>query len=230
MTIKRVLGGIFALCFATVSALFGQGITTSALSGYVIDKQGKAVAGATVSVVHEPSGTRAAAVSRANGQFNLSGLRIGGPYTVTTTGQGVQSDTRKDVYLDLGQSLELAITLGSDVVKLDAFTVTGERETTFGAGRMSAGTSFNDSEIQNVASIRNDVQDIARLDSRLTLSSLDQGGQLSAQGQNFRFNSFLIDGVEANDPFGLNSNGVSSLRGPIPLEALAAINLSLIHI
>ena len=227
MTIKRVLGGIFALCFATVSALFGQGITTSALSGYVIDKQGKAVAGATVSVVHEPSGTRASAVSRANGQFNLSGLRIGGPYTVSTTGQGVQSDTRKDVYLDLGQSLELAITLGSDVVKLDAFTVTGERETTFGAGRMSAGTSFNDSEIQNVASIRNDVQDIARLDSRLTLSSLDQGGQLSAQGQNFRFNSFLIDGVEANDPFGLNSNGVSSLRGPIPLEALAAINIEL---
>lgn len=227
MNMKRVLGGIVALCFATVSTLFGQGITTSALSGYVIDKQGKAVAGATVSVVHEPSGTRASAVSRANGQFNLSGLRIGGPYTVTTAGQGLQTDTRKDVFLDLGQALELSITLGSDVVKLDAFTVTGERETTFGAGRMSAGTSFTDSEIQNVASIRSDVQDIARLDSRLTLTSLDQGGQLSAQGQNFRFNSFLIDGVEANDPFGLNSNGVSSLRGPIPLEALAAINIEL---
>jgi hypothetical protein len=227
MNMKRLLGAVFALCFATVSTLFGQGLTTSAMSGYVVDKQGKAVAGATVSVVHEPSGTRATAVSRPNGQFNLSGLRVGGPYTVTTAAQGLQTDTRKGVFLELGQGLELNIPLGSDVVQMDAFKITGERDSTFDAARMSAGSNFNDSDIQSIASIRNDVQDIARLDSRLTLNSLDQGGQLSAQGQNFRFNSFLIDGVEANDPFGLNSNGVSSLRGPIPLEALAALSIEL---
>lgn len=224
---KRTLGALFALCFVTVSVVFGQGITTSALSGSITDKQGKAIAGATVSVVHEPSGTRAAAVSRTNGQFNLSGLRIGGPYTVTTSGVGIQTDTRKNIFLELGQTLELSIAPGSDIVVLGAFSVSEARDTAFDAGRMSAGTNFTDSEIENIASIRSDVQDIARLDSRLTLTSLDQGGQLSAQGQNFRFNSFLIDGVEANDPFGLNSNGVSSLRGPIPLEALAAINIEL---
>lgn len=222
-----MLGAVFALCFAAVSAVFGQGITTSAINGFVTDKQGKALSGATVTVVHEPSGTRATAISRANGQFNLSGLRIGGPYTITTGATGQQTDTRKDVYLDLGAALELSVTLGSDVVTLGAFKISEDRGSTFDAGRMSAGTSFSDSEIENIASIRSDVQDIARLDSRLTLSSLDQGGQLSAQGQNFRFNSFLIDGVEANDPFGLNSNGVASLRGPIPLEALAAINIEL---
>lgn len=224
---KRTLGALFALCFVTVSVVFGQGITTSAISGSITDKQGKAIAGATVSVVHEPSGTRAAAVSRTNGQFNLSGLRIGGPYTVTTSGVGIQTDTRKNIFLELGQTLELSIAPGSDIVVLGAFSVSEARDTAFDAGRMSAGTNFTDSEIENIASIRSDVQDIARLDSRLTLTSLDQGGQLSAQGQNFRFNSFLIDGVEANDPFGLNSNGVSSLRGPIPLEALAAINIEL---
>ncbi len=224
--LKRVLGGLLALCLAAAGAL-GQGITTSAMSGYVTDKQGKAVAGATITVLHEPSGTRASAVSRANGQFNISGLRVGGPYTVTTGAAGGQIDTRKDVYVELGQVLDLTIALGSDVVTLGAFKVNEARDSAFDSGRMSAGTNFTDSEIENIASIRSDVQDIARLDSRLTLTSLDQGGQLSAQGQNFRFNSFLIDGVEANDPFGLNSNGVSSLRGPIPLEALAAINIEL---
>ena len=57
--------------------------------------------------------------------------------------------------------------------------------------------------------------------------SLDQGGQLSAQGQNFRFNSFLVDGVQATDTFGLNSNGFSSLRSPIPLDAIQSFSVEL---
>jgi hypothetical protein len=43
---KRVLGAIIALCFAA-SAAFGQGVTTSAISGVVNDSSGKPVAGAT---------------------------------------------------------------------------------------------------------------------------------------------------------------------------------------
>jgi hypothetical protein len=219
---KRMLIGLTALSFALAGTAFGQGITTSALSGYVNDKQGKPVAGATVTIVHEPSSTRSTVITRSNGQYDLSGLRVGGPYTITANGE-----TRKDVFLDLGQVAEINFPLTAEVVKMEAFSVTGERDTTFDTGRMGAGTNFSEQEINQIASIRSDVQDIARLDSRLTLTALDQGGQLSAQGQNFRFNSFLIDGVESNDPFGLNSNGVSSLRGPIPLESLQAISIEL---
>ncbi|HUR59726.1 MAG TPA: TonB-dependent receptor [Opitutaceae bacterium] len=220
--------GLVALSLALAGAALGQGITTSAISGSVTDKQGAPVSGATITAVHEPSGTRSITTSRANGQYNFSGLRVGGPYTITATGaQGTQPDSRKELYLELGQTLDLGLKITSEIVQMEAFRIQGERDTTFDAARMGAGTTFSDDEIVNIASIRSDVQDIARLDSRLTLTSLDQGGQLSAQGQNFRFNSFLIDGVEANDPFGINSNGVSSLRGPIPLEALQAINIEL---
>lgn len=219
---KRLLSGLIALSFALAGTAFGQGITTSAMSGYVNDKTGRPVAGTTVTIVHEPSGQKTSVVTRANGQYDLSGLRVGGPYTVTANGE-----TRKDVYLDLGAVAEVNFPVASEIVKMEAFSVTGERDTTFDASRMGAGTQFSEREISQVASMRSDVQDIARLDSRLTLTALDQGGQLSAQGQNFRFNSFLIDGVESNDPFGLNSNGVSSLRGPIPLESLQAISIEL---
>src|SRR5581483_1448481 len=75
--------------------------------------------------------------------------------------------------------------------------------------------------------VRDNVQDIARLDSRITLNSLDQGGQLSAQGQNFRFNSFLVDGVESNDPFGLKGDGTNALRSPVALDSLQAIDVQL---
>lgn len=225
-TLGKRFWGLLGLSLAFTAAALGQGITSSAISGFVTDKQGAGVAGAAVTVVHEPSGTRSTTVSRANGAFNLSNLRVGGPYTVTATGQNL-TETRRDLVLEVGKTLELDLKLGGDIVQMQAFQVAGERDTTFDAARMGASTQFSESEIENIASIRSDVQDIARLDSRITLTSLDQGGQMSAQGQNFRFNSFLIDGVESNDPFGLNSNGVSTLRSPIPLEALANISIEL---
>ena len=223
-----MLGGLVALGMALAGTALGQGITTSAISGFVNTPQGSPIPGATVTVVHEPSGTRSSTTTRANGQYDISNLRVGGPYTVTVSGPGAPANPTRDLFLEVGRTTEVnfGTALGA-AVQMQAFQVTGERDTTFDAARMGAGTQFREQEIENIASIRSDVQDIARLDSRLTLTSLDQGGQLSAQGQNFRFNSFLIDGVESNDPFGLNSNGVSSLRSPIPLEALAAISIEL---
>jgi hypothetical protein len=222
----RARGGLIALALTLVSSVLGQGITTSAISGIVRNKSGAPIAGATVTVLHEPTGTRATTTTRQTGQYDFSGLRVGGPYTVSVGGS--EPSSRSGVYLDLGQTADVNFPPGaSDIVQMQAFTVSGERSTTFDAARMSAGSSFTDQEIANIATVRNDVQDIARLDSRLTLNALDQGGQLSAQGQNFRYNSFLIDGVESNDPFGINSNGVSSLRSPLPLEAVQAISIEL---
>ncbi|MBI4625107.1 MAG: TonB-dependent receptor [Verrucomicrobia bacterium] len=225
--LKRLSGGIFALGFALAGTAFGQGITTSAMSGTITDRQGKAVTDATITITHDPSGTSSTAVSRANGQYNISGLRVGGPYTVAVTAAGQPSESRTDVYLDLGAAQDVSFTLGATTVVMDVVKVSVERDVTFGAGKITTGTVFTDADIANIASVRRNVQDFAQLDSRVYLGSYDQGGQLSAQGQNFRFNSFLIDGVQANDTFGLNSNGFSSLRSPIPPEAMLALNTEL---
>jgi hypothetical protein len=189
---RFLLTGALALWLAAGNLALGQGLTTAGISGFVVDAQGTPVSGATVTITHEPSGTRATAITRANGQFSQSGLRVGGPYTVTVAAPDHRTEARNDVYLDLGTAASLNFQLGSDVTVLEAYTV-----------------------------------EVAKLDSRMALLSLDQGGQLSAQGQNFRFNSFLIDGVQANDLFGLNSNGFSSLRSPIPMEALQGLSVEL---
>jgi hypothetical protein len=219
--------GVAAFALTLGTPAFAQGITSSAINGFVADQQGTPLAGATVTVVHEPSGTRAATVSRNNGQFNFSGLRVGGPYTVTVAVTGHRSETRRDVYVDVGSSQELSFALTSEVVQMEAFTVQAERDVTFGAGKIGTGISLDAAQVLNVATVRNNIQDIARLDSRITIMSLDQGGQMSVQGQNLRYNSFLIDGVQAIDPFGLNGNGFSSLRSPIPLEAIESLDISL---
>src|SRR3954470_10383077 len=105
--------GILLLGFG--HSLFGQGITASGLNGFVSDQAGQPIAGATVTIVHEPSSTRATAMTRANGRYDVSGLRVGGPYTVTvTTGSG--NEVRNEVYLELGEGSTINFTIGAPAV------------------------------------------------------------------------------------------------------------------
>ncbi|QYM78756.1 TonB-dependent receptor [Horticoccus luteus] len=225
--LKRLLGGMSFLLLALATGLYGQGITTAGIDGSVTNSSGAPISGATVTIVHEPSGTTATALTRANGQYNASGLRVGGPYTITVTGTDLTPQKRSDVYLGLGESATVNFSMNSDVVQMEAFSVTSSRDATFDSGKMGSGTSYNEEAVRNVASVRRDIQDVAAMDSRLFLGSLDQGGNLSAQGQNYRFNSLLIDGVRSDDQFGLNGNGATSLRSPIPLEAVENLSVEL---
>jgi outer membrane receptor for ferrienterochelin and colicin len=225
---------LFRLLFTTAvllgwaaSSVLAQGVTTSGVGGTVTDEQGRALSGVSVTITHVPSGTRVHTTTHADGQYSAAGLRVGGPYTITAAPQGQAGTSQENIYLELGQTSEVNVQLKSEIVTLDKYDVTASRDTTFGSGKMGTVSSFDESSISNTATVRNSVQDVARLDTRMYLGSLDQGGQLSAQGQNFRFNTFLVDGVAAGDPFGLNSNGFSSLRSPVPLEALSTISVQL---
>ena len=61
-------------------------VTNSALTGKVTMQDTKEeVIGATVLAVHEPSGTKYAAVTNTNGRYTIQGMRQGGPYTVTVS-------------------------------------------------------------------------------------------------------------------------------------------------
>jgi hypothetical protein len=221
---RRFLWLAFAL-LAIPCSLIGQGITSSGIDGYVVDRETKRpVDGATIVATHEPTGTRVETVTGAKGYYSLAGLPPGGPYTVVASGDSFRSETRSDILLDLGRSTTVGFEVSQEVVELAEFSVVGQRDATFGTGKLGTGTDFSDDDVATIATVRRNVQDIARLDPRMVLMSLDQGGQLSAQGQNFRYNSLLVDGVQTNDSFGLNSNGFSSLRSPIPLEAIQGMS------
>ena len=79
---KWLLAGMMALAFSLSSSLFGQGVTTSGIDGFVTDSAGKAVAGAKVTAVNVDTGTTATTTTGSNGQYRFSGLRTGGPYTM----------------------------------------------------------------------------------------------------------------------------------------------------
>ena len=226
---KIVRSGVWALALSTASVGFGQGVTTSGATGVVTDKDGKPIAGATVTIVQEQTGVRLSATTRSNGRYNLPGLQVGGPYTITASASGEQTGTQKGINLGLDGEQTVDFQLAADVVNLSAFQVSESNDTTFGTSKMGTGMDFNVAEITDLPTVRRDIQDIANLDPRISLTINTSTGEfgVSAQGQNSRFNSFLIDGMQSNDPFGLNANGFSSTRSPIPLGALAAASIQL---
>lgn len=59
--------------------------TTSAVSGQVLGTDGKPLAGATVVVLHQESGSSSTLTSDAQGRYVARGLRVGGPYIITVS-------------------------------------------------------------------------------------------------------------------------------------------------
>ncbi|HXN35003.1 MAG TPA: TonB-dependent receptor [Opitutaceae bacterium] len=226
---KWILAGAVALAFTAATSMFAQGVTTSAITGLVTDTSGNAVAGADVTVVHVSSQTKSTTVTRSNGEYDLSGLRPGGPYSVTVGGKGFQTSTQTGVNLSLDRAASVNFSLTSAVVTLEPVTVEASGDTTFDQGNMGTTHSFSSVQVQQVPTIRRDVQDLENADSRIGLTINTSTGEfsVSAQGQNSRYNSFLIDGLQANDPFGLNANGFSSLRSPVIFDAIEAFSIDL---
>jgi outer membrane receptor protein involved in Fe transport len=217
---KKLLSSaaLAALSMSSATALMANSAlaqeTTSAVRGEVTAENGAPIGGASVVVTHGPTGSVARGDSDPAGVFNLRGLRVGGPYTVEVTADGYQGQRFEDVYLEVGQPFRLAV----DMVSSDQeIVVTAQR-----TGRSaSAGSStlLTRDDIAGAVSITRDIRDLARRDPLVTQNSRgDQG--ISIAGSNPRTNRITIDGVQAQDDFGLNLGGLPTRRGPISLDAV----------
>ncbi len=218
---KLAIGLAIALAAAPA---FAQN-TTSAISGRISSTTGQGVAGAEVTIVHTESGSVSKAITDADGRYLARGLRVGGPYTITTTKDG-KIETREGVYLELAQTGNVDIKFEDATTTLAAVQVTASRSAdVFDSKKMGAGTSLNREKLTSFASVQRNLQDYARLDPRL--SQTDKGrGEISAGGQNSRFNSITIDGVSTNDTFGLEANNLPTAKQPISIDAIQSVQVN----
>lgn len=192
--------------------------TTSSIRGFVTSG-GAAVAGASITVTHVPSGTRSVTTSNNDGSFTLSGLRIGGPYTVDISAPGYASTQVTDIMTNIGQAYDVPVDLAAEGGEDIVVTATSLK----GAGSISQGpaTILNAHQIQNIATLNRDIRDLVRRDPFARLDDTPTGGRaVSFAGQNARYNRFSVDGVAITDNFGLNTDGLPSRRSPIPLDAI----------
>src|SRR5688572_29611465 len=101
-----------AVAMACSSSLVVAQETTSSIRGVVSTEAGAPIVGATVTVVHAPSGTTSTSVTGPSGGFSASGLRPGGPYKVTVSANGYPATSVPELYLSVGEPLSLPVMLG----------------------------------------------------------------------------------------------------------------------
>ena len=192
----KLLSGVAAasIMTAAIIAPAEAQVTTSNIRGEVVDASGAAVAGVTVTVVDNRTGSADTATTNANGVYSVRSLRVGGPYTITVeTADG--SASRENVFLQVNETFAGDLQL-IDARTLETVVVTGSA----GDGVLAQGprSSFNLETIEGLPSISRDIRDIARLDPLVTVDPTN-GGAISIAGTNNRFNSLTIDGIKFND-------------------------------
>jgi len=195
--------------------------TTSAIGGRISNAAGAPAAGAQVQILHVESGSVSNVVTDAEGRYTARGLRVGGPYTITITKDGV-TQTRNDVFVELAQTATVDATVGIQTVTVAGSAVRSE---IFSSNTMGAGTAISNTQLQTQASINRNLQDYARADPRVSQTDKDRG-EISVAGQNSRYNSMTIDGVAINDTFGLEANGSPTARQPISIEAIQSVQVN----
>ncbi|MEX2089511.1 MAG: carboxypeptidase regulatory-like domain-containing protein, partial [Bacteroidota bacterium] len=217
---------LFLLCIVVLVPLtaLSQGVTTAAISGVTLSSAGEVLPGANVIALHVPSGTNYGASSRADGRYTIPGMRVGGPYTVTVSYVGYESQARENIYLSLGITTNVDFTMRDVAITTDVVTVTGERDAVFSAERTGAATSVGTEMIQRLPTINRRIEDLARLTPQYSPNNFG----FSFAGQDNRLNNMTVDGSYFNNSFGLAGQpGDRTGVAPISLEAIEQIQINI---
>jgi outer membrane receptor protein involved in Fe transport len=216
------VGVVLAVSFSVRPAA-AQGVTTSAVTGVVKDEQGAVIPGASISAVHEPSGTNYDAVTQADGRFFIPGMRVGGPYKVTASLSGFSTEVQNSVMLSLGVAADLTFSLRVAAVA-QTVTVVGQSDPVFSSTHTGAATAVTRDDLATLPTVNGRLNDIARLSPEYTGNGSNSGG---FAGQDNRMNNITVDGSYFNNSFGLAGQpGDRTGVAPISLEAIEQVQVS----
>ncbi|MEO0557446.1 MAG: carboxypeptidase regulatory-like domain-containing protein [Bacteroidota bacterium] len=229
--VTRWLTLVTLAAFALVAApsAFSQAVTTAALTGTVIDETGAGLPGATVLAIHLPSGSEYGTATRADGRYDLRGLRVGGPYRVQISFIGYTPVVREGLRLTLGDAFELDVQLTDTAAELGEVTVSAGG--LFDPNRSGVDTNISSDQILATPSIGRDLADFTRLTPQAYVENDDDDGpSISIAGQSNRYNSIYIDGAVSNDVFGLSAqgtNGGQTGSTPISIDAIEEFQIAI---
>jgi hypothetical protein len=216
-----VLAVVTALSLTLLPSASAQ-LVSAGLTGTVRGTDGTAIAGASVTIVHTPTNATYTATSTPAGRFNFRGLPVGGPYTVTAKAEGYGEVSTSDVTTELGNDVDVGLTLKSEVLQLDKYVVGGTRNDLDSAAS-GAGSTLNSDRLAAKPTSERSFADLISANPLVTLRSTfgdREESQITAVGQNNRFNSIMIDGSRTNDVFGLNGTGIAAFFNPLSIDTI----------
>lgn len=199
--------------------------TTATINGSVTDAKGQPIAGASITIKHEPTGFSTGTESNSKGIFVVPNLKSGGPYTITISFTGFKPEVLEKLMLNLGNNPDLNIILRQDDKILTEVTVTAGK-------RIPGAGTIGKNQLATLPTIGRSITDFTRL--------TPQSNNNSFAGTNFRYNNLTIDGAINNDAIGFSNSfggvsggGTSGAAGsgtrtnPYSLDAIQEVQVQL---
>jgi hypothetical protein len=200
------------LCIALIFLFSGlvfaqQNVTSATLSGSIQDASGAVVSGASVTATNRETNQHTATTSDAGGQYRFPYLRTG-DYDLTIEASGFSAIT-KQLTLTVGQALDLPVRL--EVAGLSAQVDVGSTDVpVLETVRTQVTETIRPREINELPLNGRNYLDLALLvpavaptntgsNQRFAETSAVPGQGISIAGQRNLYNSFIVDGVSAND-------------------------------
>jgi carboxypeptidase family protein len=201
--LRRLLqsGLMFAVLLICATAAFGQ---SSSLSGTVLDLQGNAVAGVTITATNVATGAARITASSKEGAYQIPQLAPG-TYRVRAEAQGFSSVVLEDVQVLVSTPVTLNITFKQVGAVSDTVTVQGG-ESILNTSDATIGNTFNERQIRQLPlEGRNVVGLLAAQPGVVFIGNTDADGNTtdmrngSVNGGKSDQANVTLDGVDVND-------------------------------
>ena len=204
--LQRLFAALFWTLCVVQAAAAQETINTATISGRVTDPQGSVVPGAQVTARQTDTNVARETVTDTEGRFRFPYLQVG-PYQVTVRLQSFQDATRA-LTLTVGSAFEVPIALSVSAVDTTV-NVRGEATVLEAARSQIAGT-VSQAEVRTLPMNGRNFLDLALqipgvsptniASTQLFLeTSAVSGNSLSIGSQRNFSNSFIVDGLSAND-------------------------------
>ena len=126
----------------SASLLFAQ-VTTSGINGKVTGTGGATLPGATVVIVHVPSGSTYGTTTDINGFYRLPNMNVGGPYTLSVSYVGYETWTKEGIFLSLGQVQKINASISEKSSQLTGVEIKSDKSSIIDGNRTGAETQMN---------------------------------------------------------------------------------------
>ena len=193
----RIAMILVAALAATVPSVAQQG--TTEVRGRVLDAQGGALPGVTVTVRNQESGIFRDTVTTAEGIYFISGI-VPGMYQIEAGLEGFKKYTRKDVQLEIGKTATVDVPL--EVGALTETVNVSAESPIVDVTSKEVGGNIGSQELTELPSInRNFIGFIGLLPGIVPSISTESFGSdsISVNGSDPRNNNYLLDGGNNND-------------------------------
>ncbi|WP_026706923.1 TonB-dependent receptor [Flavobacterium frigidarium] len=208
-TLLLILVGISHQSFAQA--------TNATIKGTVKDEFSMPLMGATITLKDASTGFTLTTSTNDNGDFKLSQLPLGGPYSVSARFTGFSESIREKLYLNLSDAVTIDFILQESLNSLDEVIISSNGLSKR-IDQIGASTKIGATQINKLATEGRDFTGLT------SLSPLQGGGSYNLSGQRGTSTHVTIDGTNARNQ--LTAGDIGSGPYTISQEAIREFEVS----